>query len=94
MEVNKEMIERVAGVARLDLTDEEVEKFVPQLKEILETFSKLDEVDTEEVQPSFQPVELKDSFREDKIEESVSQKEALKNVKHKKEGYIMGPKVV
>ena len=94
MKVDKELIRKVAGVARLELKDKEVEKFVPELKEILNAFSKVDEVDTKGVKPSFQPVEIKNVMREDKITESLSQEEALSNTEHKKNGYFKGPKAV
>ena len=43
MEVTKELLLRVAELARLKLTDKDAEEFIPQLKEIVESFSKLDE---------------------------------------------------
>ena len=53
MEINKELVRHVAEVARLKLTEEEVETFVPQFKEILDLFSELDKIDTEGIEPSF-----------------------------------------
>ena len=67
---------------------------MPQLKEILETFSLLKEVNTKGVKPSFHPVEMKDVMRDDKERGCLSQKEALSLAPHKKNGYFMGPKVV
>ena len=59
VEVTKELIKKVAQNARLNLTDEELEKFVPQIKEIiLDSFNKLDEFDATGVKPSFQPIEM------------------------------------
>ena len=63
-------------------------------KEALEYFSKLDEVNTDQVNPSFQPVEIKDVLREDEEEKCLSQEEALSLTEHKKDGYFKGPKVV
>ena len=94
MEVNKDLIKHVADVARLKLLDEEIEEFIPQFKEVLDSFSKLQEVDTEGLQPSFQPVELKNALREDEIKECFSQDDALKNTEHKKDGFFKGPKAV
>ena len=94
MKVDKELIEHTAELARLKLTDAEIKKFLPQLKEILESFSKLDEVNTNNVKPSFQPVELKNMLREDKIKPCLKQKQALKNSKQNKDGYIKGPMAV
>ena len=94
MEVNKELIQHVAGIARLKLTDKEADGFVDDFKEILEFFSVISKCDTEGVKPSFQPVEIKNFMREDLIESSISQEDALKNTEHKKDGYFKGPRAV
>ena len=94
MEIDRKLLEHVADVARLKLTEEEIKKFLPQLKEALEFFSQLKEVNTENVKPSFQPVEMKNSMREDKEKECLSQEDALSLAEHKKDGYFKGPKAV
>ena len=94
MEIDRKLLEHVAIVARLKLTDEEIKKFLPQLKEALEFFSKLEEVDTDNVNPSFQPVELKNAMREDSQKECLSQDDALSLTEHKKDGYFKGPRVI
>ena len=91
--VNKELLLEVAKNARLKLSEEEIEKFLPQFKEVLDSFSKLDEIDVSKEEPSFQPILVKNVFREDVVKESVSQETALKNTLHKKDGYFKGPKV-
>ncbi len=92
--VDKKMILEVASNARLKLSEKEIEKFVPQLKEVLEYFSKINELDAENEEPSFQPISVKNIFREDTIGKCISQEEALSNTKNKKDGYFKGPKVV
>ena len=92
--VDRELIKRVAQNSRLDLSEEEVEKFLPQLRAVLEYFSKLDSLDVEKEEPSFQPVPMKNVFREDVETKCVSNEEALSNTKHKKDGYFKGPRVV
>ena len=94
MEINKELIEKLASLARLNLSESEINEFLPQLKEILNTFSKIKEVNTEKINPSFQPLEIKNIYREDKIEKCLSQEEALKNTKHKENGFFKGPKTI
>ncbi len=94
MEIDRNLLERVAKVARLELTDEEIKKFLPQLKEALEFFSKLEEVNTDNANPSFQPVELKNVMREDTPKECLSQEDALSLTEHKKDGYFKGPKAL
>lgn len=94
MELSRELIKKVADNAKLELTPKEIDKFLPQLKEILEAFSKIDEVDTGKTKASMQPVELKNVLREDKPGKCLSQEEALSNTEHKKDGYFKGPRVV
>ena len=94
METNRKLIEKIASISRLNLTESEVNEFLPQLREILNAFSKIKEVNTEKIKPSFQPLEIKNIYREDKIEKCLSQEEALKNTKHKEDGFFKGPKTI
>ena len=94
MEVDRKLLEHVAEVARINLNVEEIKKFLPQLKEALEFFSKLKEINTDNVKPSFHPVEVKNTMREDKEEECLSQDDALSLTEHKKDGYFKGPRAV
>jgi aspartyl-tRNA(Asn)/glutamyl-tRNA(Gln) amidotransferase subunit C len=94
MEINKDLIKHVASVARLELTEQEIKRFLPQLQEVVDAFSKLSQVNTDKVNASFHPVFLKDALREDVVEKCLSQKEALANTEHKKDGYFKGPKAV
>ncbi|MBS3108662.1 Asp-tRNA(Asn)/Glu-tRNA(Gln) amidotransferase subunit GatC [Candidatus Woesearchaeota archaeon] len=94
MEVSKEFIKKVVANARLKLTDEEISNFIPELKEILEHFSKLNKLKTDNVKPSFHPIELKNVMREDVAKRSLSQEEALSNTRHKKDNYFKGPRAI
>lgn len=94
MKVDKELIEHVGVVARLKLTNKEIDKFIPEFKEILEAFSKLDEVDTKNTESSFHPVEIKNRLREDKPGECITNEEALSLTEHKKDGYFKGPRAI
>ncbi|MBI4150203.1 Asp-tRNA(Asn)/Glu-tRNA(Gln) amidotransferase subunit GatC [Candidatus Woesearchaeota archaeon] len=94
MHVDKDFIRRVATNARLELSEKEIEKFVSQFKEILDAFSKLDELNTKDVEIQIQPVELKNALREDTICPSLSQEDALSNTQHKKDGYFKGPRAL
>lgn len=94
VKIDKELLLRVAQNARLNLTEKEIEKFLPQFQEILDAFSTLDKLKVEKEKPSFQPIETHNVFRKDKVAQSLTQEEALSNTKHKKEGYFKGPRVV
>lgn len=94
MDIDEKLIRKVAENARLELSAAEIKEFIPQLKEVLESFSKLDEINTDDILPSFQPVEIKNNVREDKVGKCLSQEDALKNTPHKKDGYFKGPRAV
>ena len=92
--VDKKLLLGVAQNARLNLSREEIREFMPQLQEILDAFSKLDSLDVDKLQPSFQPLQLKNIVRKDKVEKCLGQQQALQNTQHKKNGYFKGPRVV
>ncbi len=94
MEVDKQLLENVAKIARLELTEEEKTEFIPQVKEILDSFEVLKEVNTDNVKPSFQPVPIKNRLREDIPKEPLSVEDALKNTTLKQDTYFKGPKAV
>lgn len=94
IKVDRELIKHVADVARLNLTEEEIKTFLPQMKEILKAFSELDEVDVSNTPPSFQPVAIKNVMRKDEPGDCLTQEEALSNTEHKKDGFFKGPRAV
>ena len=94
MEINDRLIENIARISRLNLTKSEIKEFLPQLKEVLNNFSKLNELNIEKVKPSFQPIIVKNILREDVVGKCLTQEEALKNSKHKKNGYFVGPRAI
>ncbi|MEK6943481.1 MAG: Asp-tRNA(Asn)/Glu-tRNA(Gln) amidotransferase subunit GatC [Nanoarchaeota archaeon] len=94
MEIDRKLLQHVAEVARLKLTEDEIKKFLPQLEEALEFFSKLQEVNTDGIKPNFQPIELKNVMRDDIEKKCLTQDEALSLTEHKKDGYFKGPRAV
>ena len=89
--INRELVEHVVRVARLKLTDEELEKFTSQFRGILEAFKELDDVDTQGVKPSFHPIELSAPLREDKA--CIWDWDPLENTQHKENKHFKGPSI-
>lgn len=94
MDINEQLVKDVAKSAKLELTDAEVKKFVPQLQEIFKVFEELAQVDTNGIEPSFQPVSIRNKLRSDEPHQSLSVEDALKNSKHSKDPYFKGPSAV
>lgn len=66
-QLTHDQVRHIAKLARLRLTDEEVEKFTTDLTSIFNTIDTLKEVDTKGVEPTAQVTGLTNAFREDKI---------------------------
>jgi len=94
MSVSRKDVEHIAELARLKFNDEELENFTNQLNEILTYVDKLNELNTENVEPLSHPIENNNVFRDDKVKPSVSKEEALKNAPEKDENFFRVPKVI
>lgn len=92
--IDEQTLKKVAGIARLKLSEDETKKFTKQLQSVLDAFKALNEVDTEKVEPAFHPFEIKNVFREDTVEPSLTTEEALSNTKHKEGKHFKGPRIV
>ena len=87
----------VADLAHLELTEEEVKKFLPQLDSILQYVQKLNELDTSAVEPMAQvtyPGSENASFRADQPRRNFSQDEALANAPEQGAGCFKVPRVI
>lgn len=94
MQVDSALIKKVARNARLSLTEQEIKDFEKDFKEILNTFEEISKLNTDNIQPSFHPILIKNNIREDKIKPSIDKENLLSNTKHKKDGYFLGPKAL
>lgn len=86
--VTTEEVRKVADLARVDLTDAEVEAFTAQFEAVLADFAELDEVPEVESKP-----DLVNVMRADEIEESLDQEAALRNASETEGGFFKGPRV-
>ena len=79
MKLSYEQVQHIAWLARLGLSEEEVEKFSLQLSNILENFEILKQVDTANVPPATHSIPLQNVLRKDGVAESYPQAEILSN---------------
>lgn len=94
MSVTRKDVEHIAELARLKFNDSELESFTHDMNEILSYVEKLNELNTENVEPLSHPVEGVNAFREDKEQKSIPHDEALKNAPDKDEDFFKVPKVI
>lgn len=91
--ISPEDVKHIAWLARLELSEEEIEKFTKQLGQILEHAGKIKEVETKDIKPTAHPQPLKNVFREDVARESISLEKALKNAPQRESEAFTVPKI-
>lgn len=79
MKLSREEVLHIARLARLGLTDAEVDKLSQQLSNLLESFEALQQVDTTGVPPTAQPNTLQNVLKADKARPSLPQSDVLAN---------------
>ncbi|OGU67409.1 MAG: asparaginyl/glutamyl-tRNA amidotransferase subunit C [Stygiobacter sp. RIFOXYC12_FULL_38_8] len=94
MSVTRKDVEYIASLSKLKFEENELDNFTHQLNDILAYVEKLNELDTENVEPLSHPVENENVFREDELKPSISTEEALKNSPSKTEEFFRVPKVI
>lgn len=94
MSVTRKDVEYIASLSKLKFEENELDNFTHQLNDILAYVEKLNELDTENVEPLSHPVENNNVFREDELKPSISTEEALKNSPNKTEEFFRVPKVI
>lgn len=94
MAVTREEVKRIAKLAKLSLTEDEEINLQKEMSSILDYVDKLNEIDTNDVEPLSHPITVENVFREDKIEKSISREDALKNAPDATEEFFKVPKVI
>lgn len=89
MKLTRDQVKHVAKLASLPLTSEEEEKYSGQLSKILEYIEQLNAVDTKDVEPTFNVSGQSNVESEDKLEECLSQEDALSNTPKKENGFFV-----
>lgn len=90
MALTRTDVQKVALLARLQLTDAELDTMTSQLAEVIGYVDLLGEVDTEGVEPMAHAVEVTNVFADDHIEPSLPRQQALANApRHNSRGYLV-----
>lgn len=86
-------VEHVAKLARLDLTEEEKEKFTKQLGDVLKYVEQMNEVDTTDVKPMAHAFDIVNVMREDEVICEQTKEELMKNAPEEENGFFRVPKI-
>lgn len=92
--INEEVLDKVCVLSRLRLEKEEKAQILEQMGRIIEHFDKLQEVDTEGVEPLYTAVEMKNIWRQDEVQKMTDPEELMKQAPEQQEGQVKVPQVV
>jgi len=92
--ISKEQVKHVAHLARLEFSEESLEKFTSQLDAIISYAEQLNELDTTNVPPTSHVLDMKNVMREDIAEPGLPREEVLKNAPDHINGQVRVPSVL
>lgn len=94
MSVDKKIVAKIADLARIAVTEDELEPMVGELNNILDWIEQLSEVNTDGVAPMTSVVEVDLPWRADKVTDGGYRDEVLANAPHAEHGFFTVPKVI
>ena len=94
MEINMVTIDKLSALSKLEFDDQEKLNLQIELQKMLDFVEKLNEVDTEGIEPLMHISNQYDVFRKDEVVGNFSVKEALSNANNKNEQFFLVPKVI
>ena len=94
MSVSPEQVRHIAKLARIAMSDEEIERLVPELNEILGWVEQLGEVDTDGVEPLTAVIDQKLRLRDDVVTDGNIRDQVLANAPEAQHGFFAVPKVI
>jgi aspartyl-tRNA(Asn)/glutamyl-tRNA(Gln) amidotransferase subunit C len=94
MIIDKETVEKVANLARLELAEDEKELMIKDMNKILGFMDKLNEIDTRGVEPLVYMTDEVNNVREDEVKQQITTAEALQNAPKHDDKYILVAKVI
>ena len=92
--IEPDQVSRIARLARINLTPDELQQFTGQLSDILNYVDQLSELNTDGVEPTTHPLKMSNVFRQDQIGQSLSNAEALANAPQTHGDFFAVPKVL
>lgn len=94
MSLSVEDVRYIASLARLSFSEAEEPKLAAQMSQILDYVSKLDELDTSDVEPMAHVLEANNVFRPDETQQRITHEEGLRNAPDTDGDYFRVPKVI
>jgi len=94
MKINRELVDKVAKLARLEIKDDQASKLMQEMNEIISWVEKLEDVDTDGVEPLRGMSMEVNKFRKDEVRNELPHDQALVNAPKKDKDFFKVPKVI
>ena len=94
MKIDRPLLDKIAHLARLEFDEKDAEKIMRDLSEIVDWVEKLNEVNTDGVEPLTSMSHEVNAFREDETKDQLDHDRALRNAPRKDDDYFRVPKVL
>ena len=92
--IGRDDVARLADLARIQLTDEEVDRLSGEFDAIMDAVASVSEVATEDVPATSHPIAMTNVFREDVVTETLTQEEALAGAPDAQDGRFAVPQIL
>lgn len=94
MSIDAQTVKKVAKLARLELTENEISQHTKQMEKIVKFVEKINQLDTEGIVPTAHVLDINNVSREDAAVNSSIRDELLKLAPESKDGFILVPRVI
>ena len=94
MSIDKSDIEHLCNLSKLNLDEEEQSVFLSQMQSILDMIEDLQDVDTGDIEPMAQPLQMTQRLRDDEVTEFNNREKYQKNTHFAEDGFYKVPKVI
>lgn len=92
--IEREEVARLAGLARIELTDEEITRFAGEFDAILDAVASVSEAAANDVPPTSHPIPMTNVLRPDVVVETLTQEEALAAAPASEDGMFLVPQIL
>ncbi|MDR6944510.1 Asp-tRNA(Asn)/Glu-tRNA(Gln) amidotransferase subunit GatC [Mucilaginibacter pocheonensis] len=94
MTIDKETVEKVAHLARLELNETEKQEMIKDMSKILDFMAKLNELDTSGIEPLVYMTDDANVLRDDEVKQKITHEQALQNAPKHDDDYFLVAKVI
>ncbi len=92
--MSSEEVARLASLARIELTDDEIARFAGEFDAILDAVASVSEVASDDVPATSHPIPMTNVFRKDEVTETLTQEEALSGAPEAADGRFVVPQIL